>query len=406
MDAMGPKARNVPMLRKMHLKRFRSFPSAEVELDNPVFLVGRNGSGKSNLADAFDFLAEVMTRPLQAVFDRRGGVAAVGTVHRRTSTSGRSGDLGLMVELENPDQETTWAKYAFELHDRGTSGFEILREQCIVRWRDGSLDWFDRHGEELRSSAGSLDPALEENDLVLPLIGGDRRFRPVRRFLSEMRVYRIEPAVLREMQDPDGGFRLRSDGSNAASVLREIEREVPGDRDSLLDLLEDIVPGLVDVKSKQYGNKLSLEFVQKWTESKQVTFEAFNMSDGTLRILGLLAAVFQPSDPSVLVIEEPEASMHPGALGPILDLLRHASRFMQVIVTTHSPDVLDVGWIEDRHLRLVDWEEGETRVAPISAAAARALVEVPMGAGELLRANALTAADPPSADPRRLGLFE
>ena len=50
----------VPMLRSLFLRRFRSFPLTEVGLDNPTFLVGQNGSGKSNFADSFAFLAEAM----------------------------------------------------------------------------------------------------------------------------------------------------------------------------------------------------------------------------------------------------------------------------------------------------------------------------------------------------------
>jgi predicted ATPase len=221
-----------------------------------------------------------------------------------------------------------------------------------------------------------------------------------------MRVYRIEPALLREMQDPDGGVRLRSDGGNAASVLREIKRKSPDDWERVVELLESIVPKTVSVQPKKHGNKLTLEFTQEWTESKRVKFEAFNMSDGTLRALGILAAVFQQPAPSVLVVEEPESTMHPGALGSILDVLRHAGRFMQVVVTTHSPDILDAEWIGERHLKIVSWEKGATRVDPVSEATRAALREHLMGAGELLRSNALAAAERLTGTPPNAMLFE
>ena len=399
----------VPMLRRLLLKGFRSFPAAEVEFDNPTFLVGRNGSGKSNFADAFAFLSEAMASPLQAVLDRRGGITTVGTVRRRRTTEGRPGRLGLRVEMEGLDKKTSMASYAFELHALDNYGFEVKREQCVVMLRDGSCNWFDRSHSKFRSSARSLEPSLEANALALPLVGGSARFRAVLRFLAEMRVYRIEPALLREMQDPDGGVRLRSDGGNAASVLREIKRSSPDDWERVVELLESIVPKTVAVQPKKHGNKLTLEFTQEWAESKRVKFEAFNMSDGTLRALGILAAVFQQPAPSVLVVEEPESTMHPGALGAILDVLRHAGRFMQVVVTTHSPDILDAKWIKDRHLKIVGWEKGATRVDPVSEATCAALGEHLMGAGELLRSNALTAAPATDVfvpDPRKVRLFE
>ena len=82
-------------------------------------------------------------------------------------------------------------------------------------------------------------------------------------------------------------------------------------------LLEAVVPGTVDVRPKRHGNKLTLEFTQDGAGAEPVKFEAFSMSDGTLRDLGMIMAVLQRPAPSVLVVEEPEASMHPGALGSI-----------------------------------------------------------------------------------------
>jgi len=65
------------------------------------------------------------------------------------------------------------------------------------------------------------------------------------------------------------------------------------------------------------------------------------------------------------------------------------------VITTHSPDLLDAKWITDHHLRIVEWREGATRVASVSDATRKALHDHPMGAGELLRSNALEPAPPP-----------
>lgn len=393
----------VPMLHRLSLLRFRSLPAAELEFDNPTFLVGQNGAGKSNVVDAFAFLAEAMVSPLTSVLDRRAGLA---TVSYRIAQRGRRADLGLRVELNNLDEETSRAVYAFQLRGLQDYDFKVLHEQCVITRCNGRRNWFDRSEGIWRSSEKSLDPALESRSLALPVVAGDTRFAAVWRFLSDMQVYRIEPGVLREMQDPDGGGRLRTDGRNAASILREIRRESPDNWQSIRDLLETIVPDTIDVKPKKLGNKLGLEFTQKWTTSSPIKFEAYYMSDGTLRVLGLLAAVFQRPAPSALVIEEPEATIHPGALGSVLDLLRHAGRFTQTVVTTHSPDILDASWIEDRHLRIVSWDQGSTRVAPVSETVRRSLKEHLMGAGELLRSNALTAAERSRPDPATISLFE
>ena len=393
------------ILSRLVFQRFRSLAKEEVKFDNPTFLIGQNGCGKSNFSDAIAFLAEAMASPLQAVLEHRGGFAAVS---HRGSARGRS-NMGLAVELHDPGADMSEARYGIELRASTGSGFQVVREQCVVTRLNGSIASFDRRPVNgsvgWKSSVKSLDPIVEPNALALPLVGGDARFRPVFRLLSDMRVCRIEPAAVRALQDPDGGVRLQADGSNAASVLREIQRQSATDWERICELLQCVVPGTVGVQLKRHGNKLTLAFSQEWGKSAPVKFEAFNMSDGTLRVLGILAAIFQRPAPSLIVIEEPEATVHPGAIGTILDVLRHAGRFMQVVVTTHSPDVLDAGWIEDRHLRIASWERGITRVSTVSPSVRVALREHLMGAGELLRSNAMAAATESESDKRRFELF-
>src|ERR1019366_7113061 len=203
----------------------------------------------------------------------------------------------------------------------------------------------------------------------------------------------IEPARLREMQDPDSGVTLRPNGGNAASVLQELLRgeNASKNRAEINRILESIVPATKAVSPKKHGNKLSMSFSQEWGSGKKLTFDAFNMSDGTLRTLGLIMAVFQKPSPSLLVIEEPEATIHPGALGAVLDLIRKAAKTMQVVVTTHSPELLDAKWITDANLRIVSWQEGASHLLRPSEATRQAMIQHLMGAGELLRSNALPA---------------
>lgn len=391
---------------KVIIKRFRSFPSAALEMGNPVFVVGRNGSGKSNLASVFSFVAEAMASPLQAVFDSEGGIAAV---RNRSSVKSAPPNMGLAFEFGSFNG-IDGGRFAFEIKALPNYGFRIVREQCLVRMKRGKHWWFDR-GETWSTNAEGLTPALEPTALALPLVGGDERFAPVFKLLGAMRVYSIEPARLREMQHPDSGVALRSDGSNAASVLQELTMrgaDAAMTRQEIYDFLEAIVPETKSVKPKKHGNKLSMSFLQEWGDDKKLTFDAFSMSDGTLRSLGLILAVFQKPSPSVLVIEEPEATIHPGALGAMLDLIRRASKTMQVLVTTHSPELLDAKWITDENLRIVSWQQGASHVLLPSSATREVMRSHLMGAGELLRSNALHA-EPlfAGADALRTGdLFE
>jgi predicted ATPase len=373
-----------PVIKSLTLQGFRSIAAERIELDNPTFLVGRNGSGKSNIVDAFAFLAEAMTPPLEAAFTRRGGFASVGY---KSPAASSSPELGLAVELGTLEGETGGGHYSFQARALPDHRFTIESERGSLPGRG-----FDREGALSLPGFDAKVPHVEANSLMLPIVGGYTELVPILRTLSSIRVYSIDPNRVRELQDPDSGLSLNPDGSNAASVLQRMARETAWQVERIGDLLGAVVPHEISVRSVQYGNKLALQFTQRWGEGKEVTFEAASISEGTLRVLGLLLAVFQQPPPSLILIEEPEASIHPGALGLIADVIRVASDRTQVIVTTHSPELLDAKWIEDRHLRLVRWENGETRVSRISDGSRRVLQEHLAGAGELLRSNSLDPA--------------
>lgn len=382
------------MLERLTLIGFRSFDS-QVSFDNPVLFVGKNGSGKSSLIDSLAFLSDAMRQPLPTVVKSHGGLRVVAP---RSSERGLPSNLVLVAGLRDLDAETRHVRYSLDLRPTSRNEFEVISESCLVSGRDGSRSYFDRiKGPYVLQSSGSevdgFVPVKEPDHLALPAVDGDSRFGVARAFLSAMQVCRIEPQALRSLQDPESGARLSPDGSNAASVLREIEAK---DREVIRELLAAVVPGTVDFRVKSIGLKLTIEFSQR-RGGDTVQVPAASMSDGTLRLMGLLLAVFQRPAPTVLAVEEPEANMHPDAIGVITDVLRRASRDMQVVVTTHSPEVLDAGWIEGRHLRLIDAEHGFSRVRSVSGPTRQALKEHLMSAGELLRSNALRPSTEPDA---------
>jgi len=209
------------LINKLLVKGFRSVRAEIVEFANPLFLVGKNGAGKSNLTDAFAFIADIVSLPLQTVFNSRGGFSSV------RHMTGRSGStIALAIEFENimfgDEAEGGTGRFAFEIQSAPRFGIEVVREQCVVTMPDGATSWYDRQSEKMESNlewlSGIGGKWLAPSSLLLPLLGIGP-FIPVSQALKSMRAYSIEPWRLREMQDPDTGESLRSDGGNATSVL-------------------------------------------------------------------------------------------------------------------------------------------------------------------------------------------
>ena len=152
------------------------------------------------------------------------------------------------------------------------------------------------------------------------------------------------------------------------------------------------------------GPKEALVFTQNVTRSEDPQrFLANNMSDGTLRALGILVALFQASSSRSCIggiydskkrvllvgIEEPESALHPAAVGVLLDALREAADKTQIIITSHSPDLLDDKDLDPESILAVEVRNGITVIADIDEAGRSAVHDRLYTAGELLRIDQL-----------------
>lgn len=371
-------------ITRLRLRRFRSLLWADIPLANPMFLVGKNGSGKSNLLKALEFLSQCVWLPLESVFQLHGGLE---TMRFRPGGRSRPGNFGLRVDFTLPDGETGW--YAFEIKATPPYKFEVIKEQCVAGKHS-----FSRAADELSLTLPGVAPNVTPDALMLPLLGGTLQFKPVKDLLGGIAVFSLEPRMIQELQEPDGGMSLKSDGSNLASVLQNMKEPA---LERLCQLLGTVVPGVSAVTPLKHGKKLTLKFTQTWkgekSESHEATHEAFAMSDGTMRILGILTAFLQNHRPPVIALEEPEATIHPEALATLLDQIRGFSANTQIIVTTHSPDLLDCKWIEAENIRVATWSNGVSQIQALGEASRATLQQHLMGAGEMLRSEGLQPDD-------------
>src|SRR5262249_35482681 len=108
-------------------------------------------------------------------------------------------------------------------------------------------------------------------------------------------------------------------------------------------------------------------------DGKPLEFDAASMSDGTLRALAALTAAFQRLPPphvflSVIGIEEPETALHPAAMRALVAALDEATLRTQILLTTHSADMLDNSTIRPENIRVVQMIDGQTFIGPVDEA--------------------------------------
>lgn len=395
-------------LQRVVLKNYKSIAACKVYLRQLTFLVGPNGSGKSNFLDALRFVADSLGTSLDHAMRDRGGIHEV-----RRRSGGHPTHFGIRLDFRL--RSGYEGHYAFRIGARPKGAYEVQQEKCVIQSPEigGPRHFFHVQNGEVEAST-PVTPAFSPDRLYLVNASGLPEFRPVYEALAQMGFYNLNPTVMRELQPPDAGVRLARDGSNLASVLSAIASSRPQTKQRIEEYLSKIVPGLRGVDAKPIGPMETIEFKQEIVGSPSPwRFLAINMSDGTLRALGLLVALFQSANGQapyvpLVGIEEPEIALHPAATGILFDSLQDASRHTQIIVTSHSPDLLDHEGLETDAILAVIAEKGTTQIAPIDAVGRSVLRERLYTAGELLRQNQLVP-DPEvlsRVDYRQLSLFD
>lgn len=242
--------------------------------------------------------------------------------------------------------------------------------------------------------------------MALSIVSATEEFRPIYDFLTHMRFYALSPDKIRHLQDPDPGEILKQDGSNAAAVLREVKKRDEGSYLRLCSLLSKVVPGTNKVEYSSVGQKETLTFKQDTGDEYPWDFDALSMSDGTLRVLGILLAIYQVSTPSLIALEEPEATIHPAALDVLVDILKDGVQNFQVVITTHSPEILDNRRIGDSEIRAVSSDHGRTRITSLQETTRSLIRQRLYSGGELLRMGELEPDQEAARDQeRQLSLF-
>jgi predicted ATPase len=367
-----------------------------------MFLIGPNGAGKSNFLDSLLFVKDSLVHSLDFAIRQRGGFHNVW--HARLLGNA----VSFALELTLPSRTAAAYSFQIRLNEVGPlpGRWELVREECRV----GS-EFFHLRNGRVDSSKGTM-PAPASDWLFLVLASGYPEFREVFDALIDMQFYQLQPRSIPDIDTYDPQQRLRADGSNLASVLLSAGPDVKA---RIQEFLRVVLPTLAKVSvepvfvdhahsdatqgtADRNGNKIALVFHQR-VGNTLALFGPTQMSEGTLRTLAILTALYQSDPvrhrrPPLTAIEDVEAAVHPAELAVLFDALAEASLTTQVLVTSQSPELLDRKDVQADSILAVAALDGVTRIGPPDAACRTALADEHLTAGDLLRIGQLSPQQP------------
>jgi predicted ATPase len=392
-------------LLEVGIKNFKSLRDVTFKPGDLSVLIGPNGAGKSNLCDALDFIGEIYRTGLDEAIMERGGFERLR--FRDGATSGAEISVSVVASLASVDLKAAWKQRSGQpvpaevviyhtLTVRGQDrdhdaayhiGSESLHVDVrprksskarallsVTRSADGDIGVIasdyarqilpplvalsDEAIRELTRSAAALGPtrilpAIAQS-VLLPIV-------PVTSTLGAIGLYRLDPLSLRAPGIPQPRPMLRRDGANVAAVLDWLKDHDPRAYSGAVQNVQTVWPTLDEIDIVRTPlNGIQLHFQeagcdQPWT--------VHDVSDGTLRALGLFTTIFDPRI-NVIVVDEPESSLHPWAVWRFIEVCRELAETKQLILTTHSLDLMDL--LRPEEIWIVSKGDGSTNVDPLN----------------------------------------
>lgn len=385
----------MPALRRISATNFRSLRNVDVSLGPLNVLVGPNEAGKSNFLDLIEFLGDSSRLDLSEALRLRGGLDRV-----RFRGEGESGAVSIHVwanvtkfsSATAPD-EYDLRFFSRRLRQSESASILVRNEEFRFKRTAGRgrritvngdrVELVDWKGEQ---ATAEQKLALRSDSLALSTLtrlpesqGGDE----VRRFANLFTTFRVFNVDVESARQParrsDEG--LASDASNLASALESLADHEQIWRDLLSDARE-MIPGFVDIEFERVGGSaagVSIKLVERGLRDSTDLADA---SFGTIRLLALLALLYDPKPPAITCIEEIDHGLHPYVFDRLVERLREASQRTQLLVATHSPAL--VNRLRPEELLVTERAgDGSTRLPALNGSKIAAKVEAAGGMLEL-----------------------
>ncbi len=365
-------------ITRIEIEGFKSFRKLDFELKPLNVLIGPNGCGKTNFIDFFKFLREAANDDMNEAYLRRGGGSAFvfkGKHEPSATLLGEDESLkaglnfhplwaGNLPDIKGMYSLSLWPFPASLLPNQekfeGISGDKI------------TLSVQTELGLMLNPEARSLEISAKSVVRVPPLPLQKERevFSWIGETIRNWASYDpIDTGPGSAVRNPDlarSGINLRADGSNLTSVLHNMQSLSEGEEayQRIEEVLQQVFPGFKRLSFPAEGGEGRLLLSWKEAPFEKDGFSITFLSDGTIRFLCLLAIFLCPAPPPLILIEEPELGLHPDMLLYLAALAQEASDRTQIIMTTHSPELVSALELED--VVVVEKVDGTTEMRRLS----------------------------------------
>jgi predicted ATPase len=350
------------MLKRIELRSFKAFDTLDVQLKPFTVLVGTNGTGKTTLLQAIEFLASLVTGTIDTELDARTWLYG-DLVHKLAPRNA----FGFTAHLEFDGRPLTWA---IDLHKRRGSyiAAESVRSgrRLVLRRRGREMARLDETTSEWETVSQSLQSSwistVDDDDKARypDLVKISRWARAVRPYVE------LSPAMLRRSSrrtaDGIGQF-----GENLAGFLRYLADNRASSYRDYVNTVKRYYRHLDRIVIRSPGAGWNrLEMVERWGKQR-LSLSSDQVSDGFLRLCAIAAMSYVNPPPTMLMMDEVENGVHPRLLGSLMGLLQElAEKDTQVLVTTHSPIALNSVNDADSVLIVRRTQSGRSRLVQLS----------------------------------------
>ena len=343
------------MIKRLKIRNFKSYRDAEFEFGKVNVVVGPNGSGKTNLVDAFSFLKQLI-RPLSYPpypFIRWGDYKNV--VFMQDESLDISFEVDGIYKGKDYHYELSLNNLKIKKEIINFSSQIIERENNVVRYENKEVA-IPQNLSVFNLFVKIIPDIAIIYSLNFPLSSEFNDF--MTNFLNDVGVFRIIPQIATspvhftfpEVGDENGRGLVKVIANNLTKISEEMN--------PLHDFLAENNISLRPVFTED-GN-IRLHFVEK-SENKELILPPSSVPDGFIKMLTILVAVYLLGL-STIVIDEIENSLHLRYIENLIDVMRYSNA--QFIVTTHSPLVID--FMDPSEIIILNKEKGESKVSKIN----------------------------------------